>query len=549
MSRSDNLTLLKSMVEDTDHTPFIERDVLYVNDSNNASYNGNITFDTTVLSNSGKFLDYSEATFEIPLTIALKSSVDITATAAVNAYICGLKNGTHHLIDSLQVDYMNKNVVQSQSYLNFFVNYKILSTWSEDDVKKYGDLVHVHPDGQGTVYSAAGTTARGNAFSNNKPYPDVATARVFTAAAPLEECNDGFRKRIEIIAKQPSGIGGLPTNTTAAQKNVEGLAYFTNDGGAAAARIYYYHMIAVIRLKDVCDLFSKMPIVRGAQLRFTLFYNSARFDIVSAADNQLELVTSPTMLSGRTVPFMIASAEVGNPFRGILAGTTSFECNIRQTTSPASAINPLLSSCRLTVPAFQFAPEVEAMYLSKYPSHHVLYNDIYMFPVTGTTSGASFNSILTNGILDPQELLIVPVIAASSNDNTLDDFKSPFSACPGSTTPGCGISQLQVLLSGKAIFQQPVNYLYENYQYEVSKTGLSGGIETGDCSGLISALGFEHNQKYYVVDLKRRTKGADKVPLSVQVSGVNNSSVTVDYYCFITYQRSLTIEAMSGAIV
>jgi len=122
-----------------------------------------------VLSNSGRYLDYSEATLQIPLVVSLQSAGDISG--ASHAYMCGLKSGFHQLIHSIQVDYQNKNVVQQQPFTNFFVSYKIHSEWSVDDLQKYGHLNGVWPGSPASMFRDAAANARGNGISNNSPYP------------------------------------------------------------------------------------------------------------------------------------------------------------------------------------------------------------------------------------------------------------------------------------------------------------------------------------------------------------------------------------------
>jgi hypothetical protein len=47
--------------------PMVDKNVFYIQDQNGGTYNGQILFDTSVLSNSGQWLAYSEDTFKFPL--------------------------------------------------------------------------------------------------------------------------------------------------------------------------------------------------------------------------------------------------------------------------------------------------------------------------------------------------------------------------------------------------------------------------------------------------------------------------------------------------
>ena len=547
MSTADVTTLQKSMMEPDLIKPFTEKQILSINDTNGGSYNGNITFDTTVLSNSGRYLDYSDATIEVPITIAMQHSVD--ATGAVNAYMLGLKSGYHQLIDSIQVDYQNKNVVQQQSFTNFYVSYKIHSEWSQDDLQKYGDLTGVWPDSGASFVRAAAANARGDGVSNNSPYP-LAT-KTYTNAVPIEQTNEGLAHRLENTALYLAGNGGLNTVTTAQQNANAGRAYFTNDGVAAAGRVYIYYIIATIRLKDICDFFDKIPILKGAQIRMTINYNASRCAVLCGAGPVMSLTTT-TQLAGRTVPFMVCDGTANAPFGAVqaIAGTSTIEYNILRTVTPQATANPLLTSCRLFVPAYTLAPEIEAKYLSSSPVKTIVYDDIYQYTVSSITTGGNFNTILTNGILNPQKLIIIPFVNGASNGATaFDEFRSPFDSAPATTGPVVSLTNLQVQVSGKNMFDHPVNYDFEMFANEVAKSGINGASTTGLCSGLITKKMFDNGYRYYVCDLSRRLQSADSIPLSVQISGTNNTSATIDLYTFVTYQKSLQVEVASGVVV
>jgi hypothetical protein len=550
MSIPDITTLQKSMMDQESIKPFTEKQVLFISDTNGNSYNGSITFDTTVLSNSGRYLDYSDATIEVPITLSMQSTTDVTAN--VNAYMLGLKSGYHQLIDSIQVDYQNKNVVQQQSFTNFYVSYKIHSEWSSDDLQKYGDLTGVWPDSAASFVRAAAANARGDGISNNSPY--TLATKTYTAAVSLDQANEGLRERIENTADPATGYGNLPTMTTVDQRNAAGKSYFTNNAGAAAARVYIFYVIATIRLKDVCDFFDKIPLLKGAQIRMTINYNASRCTVTSVTAGPTMALTTTTQLAGRTVPFMICDSTATAPMGPVIAtagnGVYTFEYNVQRTVNPVAAANPLISSCRLFVPAYTMSPDIEAKYLSSNPIKTIMYDDIYQFTVADVQNNASFNAILTNGILNPQKLVIIPFVNGNSNGATVfDEFRSPFDSAPATTGPLISLTNFQVQVSGKNMFDHPVNYDFEMFANEVAKSGINGASTTGLSSGLITKKMFDNGYRYYVCDLARRLQSADSIPLSVQISGTNNTTARVDLYCFVTYQRSLQIETASGIIV
>eukprot|EP00952_Eustigmatos_sp_NYUAD-ZCMA_P006764 28958-Eustigmatos_ZCMA.PRE.1 len=60
--------------------------------------------------------------------------------------MAGLKAGNHHIIQSLSCDVNNKNVIQQQTHLNHYVSYKLMTSFSSDDVKKHGAGINFFPD-------------------------------------------------------------------------------------------------------------------------------------------------------------------------------------------------------------------------------------------------------------------------------------------------------------------------------------------------------------------------------------------------------------------
>ena len=551
---ADITALQKSMMEPDNLKPFTEKQVLFINDTNGGSYNGSITFDTTVLSNSGRYLDYSDASIQIPIALSMRSTVDIVGAAGTvaNAYMLGLKSGSHQLIDSIQVDYQNKNVVQQQSFTNFYVSYKLMSEFSQDDLEKFGDAIGFYPDSPASVKYSAGVDANGDGVTNNAPY---FVAKTFTNVSSIQGQNEGLAKRIENTAQVSTGNGGVIT--TAASLAPIGKNQFQVIGGAGVAAIYAFYIIATIRLKDICDFFDKIPLLKGAQIRMNINYNANRTTIASIAGVSfgVSAVTPPVQLAGRTCPFIFTSGEAGQPMAAVLAladSVITVECNIRRTSVPDSQEHPSLTSCRLFVPAYTMSADIEAKYLTSSPIKTIVYDDIYQFTVTNTPANGTFNAILTNGILNPQKLVIIPFYnsAAANNGATVfDEFRSPFDSAPATTGPLTSITNFQVQVSGKNMFDHPVNYDFELFLNEVAKSGINGAQTTGLTAGLISRKHFQYSYRYYVCDLARRLQSADSIPLSVQISGTNNSTKAVDYYCFVTYSRTISLEVASGVVV
>lgn len=550
---SDEYILQKSLASDKLAQPFINKEVLYISDSNNGAYNGQIQLDTSVLSNSGKWLDYSAGTLEIPFIMTMKSDTDITGATLTSGWLMGLKNGHHQLVDSIQVDYNNTNVVQLQPFTNAYVSYKMMTGWSQDQLTKWGAQCGFQPDTAGASMFSAGASANGNGSSNNVPL-DPIIQYVYTGARPQVQSNEGFRKRLEVTSCPAAGYGGNPALVTSAAHNTLAKSYFDNDAGAGSARIFRWHVLASIRLCDLCDFFKQMPLVRGAFLRLTINYNSCTQTVTSVAVGPTLVQAAPTMTAGRTNPMLMASSAVGAPMNLLVAGgggaVLSLACGISSVASPAGT-NALLSSCRLYIPAYEMSPVAESEYLSMKRVKEISYTDIYQYTVSNVAAGASFNQILTNGIIGAEELVVIPVFngtAGVAATIALQTYQSCFDTVPATSSPLAALTQFNVQLSGKNVFQQNLQYDSSVFRDEVVSANTSDDNFAGK-AGLIGRQDWDALYRYYVVDLSRRLASEDAIPKSVTITGTNAGAKAVDLLCFISFRRSIQIDLSTGNLL
>lgn len=548
----------ETIMTNIDGKPIIDKEMLYVLDQNGGSYNGQIQIDTSSLSNSGKWLSFSEAYLEIPFVITLKSAVNASASA-INAFMIGLKNGNHHLIDSIQVDYNNTNVVQLMPYTNFYVGYKLMTSFSKDDLTKWGTDINFYPDTAGSFNFSNVANANGDGISNNVVNP--ATAPDYSSGS-RDAYNDGFYQRLKNtsfqITTNPAiaSWGNLDITTTVAQLNTAAKSYMTDNATATAGSIWQWNILATIPLKYMCDFFAKMPLVKGGFLRFTINYNAFTTTITTAANSLVLTANGLTANSGRTNPIMISSAAANNPGVGLgtAAGAYTISCGITTCTNKFN--NSSLPSCRLYCPSYTLDPKHEEELITLKPTKEIIYTDIYNFNITNTGAGGTFNQILTNGIVNPQKLIVIPQLTATqanvgwANANTNPEYQSPFSSSPGTTCPLACITQFNCQIGGRNVFQQNFQYDFEEFRNELaSSNAIEGAICTGLTSGLISKYDYDNGYRYYVVDLARRVKAEDIVPKSVTVQGTNNTSVIMDYICFIEFQRKIRINMLDGSLV
>lgn len=313
---ADQTVLEQSLESQIVDEPFVSRQSVYVIDSNNGAYNGQIQIDTSSLSNSGRWASYSEGVLQIPLVVTLEALAE-TAAATTNIaqtlsaqtngfknlakqFAVGLKNGHFQLIHSLSVEYNNTSVVQLTPYLNHYVSYKLLTTLSEDDVEKWGAMLGFFPDSpqshdyDDATAAGAANSWHGHGSTNNKNMPTFKAA----FSTPLSDYklkdvfyNEGFHKRsVKSFGLKQSKATTTPL-VTDANSSVSLGANVYQSALQNGSFVDTFFVLAQIRLKDVCDFFDKLPLTRGAYMRLLINTNTAEHKIGYTLS---KLITAPT---------------------------------------------------------------------------------------------------------------------------------------------------------------------------------------------------------------------------------------------------------------
>jgi hypothetical protein len=156
----------------------------------------------------------------------------------------------------------------------------------------------------------------------------------------------------------------------------------------------------------------------------------------------------------------------------------------------------------------------------------------------------------------------VPQLSASINGNATANLTatggagsapqySPFSSSPATCAPFSKVSNFNVFIGGTPVYAQNVNYGYEMYLNEVRKDGSAyGGMLKTISSGLIGQNDWEGGYGYIYCNLERVQNSANDNASKIVSFQLTNSSVyTVDYYCFLIYERSGTLSTTSGQLI
>ena len=341
---------------------------------------------------------------------------------------------------------------------------------------------------------------------------------------------------------------------------------------------------AIIRMKDITDFFGRCPLMKGGTMRMYISTNQVYFTgcvdsgtmttagIVTYT-NALALLTNPVILGGgQTNPVMVASADIGqgmynlNPFLSTGANATSVNFSVALSIVKTQFSQCLyqatcpITSCRLYAPCYTMSPIVESRYLTLNATKKVVYNDVFMYQFPTVGAGASFNLLISNGIPNIREIVLIPLLSQVSNgltsnyatigganNITTSTLLSPFTTT-GATPDPISITNLNFLISGKNLFLNQEQYNYEMFIEQLASSNqLNGNMTSSMASGLIGMHDFNSLYRYYYANASRcNALSEDGVPKAVQMIGTNNSTQIIDLLVFVTFEKSCTLDLRTG---
>ena len=554
-----------------------DMNVNWIEDQQSGNYSaGQMVFDTSTLTNNGQFFDYHNATLEIPILATLSNPIAAGGTTAIsklpNGFAVAFKDLYTNIINSMQVEINGQTIVASKPYLNHAINYTIKSSFSTNEQLKWGQLLGLNTDTGGSYRFSVAASVDGDGYSNN---------RVASAAAAFDTpdlFNDGLYNRAKSTSQPSNGYGSIPvlTSGSATAKNnycaAIGKPYCTlttpTKDDVAGTVLGRWYVLATIRLKDVLDVFDKLKLVRGMQMRITIGLNQSISTItVGTTGTKMSLKSNPIMNSGLTNPVMITSAATANPnivANGtLIAGptpTTELQLAVGVAgnaldawNSSTGATNLPLQKARMYINSYVLHDDKLREYIA-HPIHTITHSSQYDYkPVSGVEIGANTTVNISQTVRNPKYVLGLPYANTASGvfaTATCPVYQSPFDTAPATTTPLASITQLQVQVSGKNVFYQNEAYDFDQFINEFSKINAINGNEIdGLTSGLISPYLWDNAYRAVVADLSRFNTPENRgLPVSIDVSYVNNTAVKMDYIWFVFYDDSFDLNVLDGSI-
>jgi hypothetical protein len=550
---SDSLLYEISKVENLSGEPFIKKEYVYMQDQNNGSYSNNqVILDMAAISNSGKWCDWANAEFVVPLLITMTSATDFSAVAS--DYAVGLKNGFHQIINSINVEYNNTSVVQVSNLTNMYISYKLNTTLGLNDVLTIGPQIGFSPDSYLSWTYQTAASLRGVGSTNNVNNPGFFDTSV--AFSSVQD-NVGFTQRLldQVFTNNQVGVStllGATWNTISAQYAKSYTTAATFAGGICSKA---WNILATIRLKDISDFFAQMPLTRNSYIKMYINLNQSLTTLRVTSTTSMSINSNDVIVyGGQTNPLLISAAQANNglaPFVGIAGNkTATFSVSVLNSLDPncpaGIARNPMLNSCRLYANLYTMNPMKEEEYLQQ-RTKTIRYKDFFQYQFLNVTG--AFNFLVSNGLSRMQEIIIVPLISGTVNGvsgQTFSTLRSPFSSEPATCSPLEWFNNFNIQISGTNIFTNSQQFGFESFQSELQGVGsVNGGLVDGLTSGLISQNAFLNNYGYLVANVARRLP-EDNSAKSVQISGTCLSQLAVDLYVFCVLEKAIVIDSYSG---
>ena len=587
---------------DSEFKPFVKKEMVFITDqSSSGNYsNGQIVFETSQLSNNGRWCDYGmDSYFSFPImltcTMATQLGVAIDWTGAnpkASDYLVALKNSNYNIINTMQVEYGNNSVLQQTSGLNQYINFRLNTEMDAQDEALNGPTIGYARDTSTSwrYESAAVGSSYGRGLCNNAN----SALKPNSASEFYGECtNDGmFRRQLNyqktatagVVQAIPNGRDVILGNDNTRIKN-SGQNYTES---TAAYKVWYYDCI--LRLRDL-PFFQKLPpLLRGSYMKVTFGLNQIFFQVTKDNAGNLNYLPATTISNGTCNPVMVAAGvasfssncvvvdetianaklDVAVNLNHIPCGSAcipvgaaannftllSISCCVGKNYFPAHAglgLLPAKSQCRWYIPTYVMNPISEGQYITL-GQKTVKYIELFSYPVYNLLNGQNFTTLISNGLARMKRLIIMPYISQNSHGSenaaaTFSVLNSPFTCEPSCVSPNI-ISNWNVQLGGINVYPNPISMSYELYLQEMNGNyGVNSNKTMGLCSSRISQIDYNNTYGYLVCDLSRRLPEDDTTSISLSISGTNSGAKPLDLFCYIEYERQITIDLTTGKLL
>jgi len=596
---TDNYEFMRSSQSQSadKYSPYVRKDWNYVNDINSGVYTNTgqslVQFDLSSIFNSSRLVDTNDMFLTFPVLINAVCTAGGDPLAPGNlavAVLAQLKSGFHNLIHQADLQINGKTVEQTQPFINKFVDFKLLSEMSDNDLRSLGPSLGYSDEldnpfsvrWQNQVSSAPPTAScNGNGITNNRPFANASsfgtTPPVFVpvsgskyqttaGTSQYTNCvNTALSQRAGSIVDSrlttPSLTGSnlIGTSTT-----LEDFIMFPTHAQeefkpifSVQSNIMTIRDVAVIRLRDLFDSMANVGLTKRFDGVLRLYVNTGSI-VVNVANPNLDTLGYSSSLSlstfSNTCPVVVNYLPFTNANGGLPATTSLVGVSVNLAKSAsfrvgAQTISPNaqhdMNACRCYYSSIELKPQLALKYIEENRNKKVVYRSVITNQTTTITKGANYNQLIQSGITHPTGLVIMPFVDGTlANTGGFGPSGSPFDT---NLAHPISLTNLQVQVGGVNVLSNPLFYTYENFLEQVHLFESLTSSDIGISCGLISKQFWEVNRTYFV-NLGRGTTSDNLTPRNVQVSFKNNSNLPINCLMFVVYLDEFEIDVETGLV-
>jgi len=579
-----------------------------------------VNFDlSSIYSNSETMINMSEAFVAIP-TVMCSSYVsnNTLGTQVVAANIFTTTNpswqtavmkGYHNLVHQCDMIFQGKSADTLTPFINAKIQWNLLSSMSQDDLNNLGPslgLSNLRTNPKSMRYngsSQANYQTVGTGVAGNFPTVSSANSNAATPFNGYIPCGNGMTNNVayiptsgamndgdqggaasqnyntynesleRIAARLPDlSVGAFATGTPVNQMygsssttnimnqqqiNNEFRPFF-NAVQTGTGVTFVFYDIAIVRLKDISDLWAKLPLSRRLDARLSFYLNTGGTGVMIGGHGEMTFSQSAYTITN-TCPYINTYIPVAN----IPASTTGLVTSVgicRPNTTSIFGLNfgtlgiqsHAMPSCRIYYPVYKFKPHDMLEYCKINRHKSLLYTRNFFYVFNGITSTGTFSQFITTGIRNIKGILILPLLSGSTNGaitstlitggiQNFSQYQSPFDTFPATTAP-ISLTNIVVSVGGQPVTSYPLNYTFENFLQQVNDANSINPGDYGLSCGLVDDYYWMNAYRAYYINLER---GADSTKMdmqSINLSFINNSLQTIDCMVFVEYCQSAEID-------
>lgn len=557
---------LSTAANEPNLSPFLKYEYSVIPDQATAgNYSSNqCVFETVTLSNNGKWVDYNHGAYITIPCVFVVSGVDgngdvidwkNSAHIKDSDLLLGFKNSNINLINSIAIDYGNKQCVQATDYINQYLIFKQHETFGEEDEEMNGPTIGYARDNSESYYFKDA--------DNQGLFNNMNSESLLSSVENSQVANDGLRKRQSVFRRvqgdssSQSKLFGLDENKVATTLQEAGENFVFN---YSTHKEYHYN--AIIRLKDL-PVFNKVGLMKGANWRITMTLNQCIFDVSKSAAGVLTF--NQSTYTGRNTNFLMVAdnkrtvkianianngqstdlTTAGGAYTVPASSTLTVSCSVAKCNyarHSALEVSHHNQNIRLHVPSIILSPLDDTALLEQ-GQKTVIYDDVLFFQLSNKKG--VFGELITNGLTNLKRMIICPILSQTANKG-INPHISPFTTEPSTCSP-YKIQNFQVKLASTNIYPEALNYSYDSFLTELNgKYSMGHNLAKGLAGSRITLKDYINTYGYIVCDLKRKHTPDESTPLALYISGKIVSPLDLDFFIFVETEKSFTYDVSTG---